>query len=107
MRIVFIGIGSIAKKHIKAIRKLEPEAEIFALRSSKESVPFEGVRDFYDYDEIEKIAPDFIIISNPTSKHFETIQDLLPYRIPLFIEKPVFGELGHDDIIKDILKANK
>lgn len=102
MRIVFIGIGSIAKKHIKAIRKIDPKAEIFALRSSKDAAPYEDVKDFYEYDEIQGIAPDFIIISNPTSKHFETIKKLLPYRIPLFIEKPVFAELGHDDVIKEI-----
>ena len=60
------------------------------------------MKDFYEYDDIKGIVPDFIIISNPTSKHFETIQELLPYRIPLFIEKPVFAELGHDDIIKEI-----
>lgn len=102
MKIVFIGIGSIAKKHIKAIRKIEPQAEIFALRSSKDAAPYEDVKDFYEYEEIQGIAPDFIIISNPTSKHFETIQKLLPYRIPLFIEKPVFAELGHDDVIKEI-----
>lgn len=102
MKIVFIGIGSIAKKHIKAIRKIEPQAVIFALRSSKDAAPYEDVKDFYEYEEIQGIGPDFIIISNPTSKHFETIQKLLPYRIPLFIEKPVFAELGHDDVIKEI-----
>ncbi len=102
MRIVFIGIGSIAKKHIKAIRKIDPKAEIFALRSSKDAVPYENVKDFYDYDDIKENLPDFIIISNPTSKHFETIQKLLSYRLPLFIEKPVFAELGHDDVIKEI-----
>lgn len=102
MKIIFIGIGSIAKKHIKAIRKIEPLAEIFALRSSKDAAPYEDVKDFYEYEDIRGIAPDFIIISNPTSKHFETIQKLLPYRIPLFIEKPVFAELGHDDVIKEI-----
>lgn len=102
MKIVFIGIGSIAKKHIKAIRKIEPNAEIFALRSSRDSAPYEDVNDFYEYDEIKGMAPDFIIISNPTSKHFETIQKLLPFRIPLFIEKPVFAELGHYDVIKEI-----
>lgn len=102
MKIVFIGIGSIAKKHIKAIRKVEPTAEIFALRSSRDASPYENVKDFYEYDDIKEIAPDFIIISNPTSKHFETIQALLPFRIPLFIEKPVFAELSHDDVIKEI-----
>lgn len=102
MIIVFIGIGSIAKKHIKAIKSIETKADIYALRSSKDAAPYEGVKDFYEYDDIKKIAPDYIIISNPTSKHFETIQKLLPYRIPLFIEKPVFAELGHDDVIREI-----
>lgn len=102
MRIVFIGIGSIAKKHINAIRKIEPKAEIFALRSSRDATPYEDVKDFYEYDDIKEIVPNFIIISNPTSKHFETIQKLLPYKIPLFIEKPVFAELGHDDVIREI-----
>lgn len=102
MRIVFIGIGSIAKKHINAIRKIEPKAEIFALRSSRDATPYEDVMDFYEYDDIKEIVPNFIIISNPTSKHFETIQKLLPYKIPLFIEKPVFAELGHDDVIMEI-----
>ena len=102
MKIVFIGIGSIAKKHIKAIRKIEPQSELFALRSSRDAVPYEQVRDFYEFGDIKDIAPDYIIISNPTSKHFETIQKLLPYRIPLFIEKPVFAELGHEDVIKEI-----
>lgn len=102
MRIVFIGIGSIAKKHIKAIRKIEPNTEIFALRSSRGAAPYEDVKNIYDYEEIAGISPDFIIISNPTSKHFETIKKILFYRIPLFIEKPVFAELGHDDIITEI-----
>lgn len=102
MRIVFIGIGSIAKKHIKAIIKIDPQTEIFALRSSKDALPYEGVVDFYEYCDIKDINPDFIIISNPTSKHFETIVKLLPLRKPLFIEKPVFGELGHDGVVKKI-----
>lgn len=102
MRIVFIGIGSIAKKHIKAIRKIEQNSEIFALRSSRDARPYEDVYDFYEYADVAEINPDFIIISNPTSKHYETIEKLLPLRKPLFIEKPVFGELGHDDVIKEI-----
>lgn len=102
MRIVFIGIGSIAKKHIKAIRKIDQDAEIYALRSSRDAAKYEDVKDFYEYDDIKEIAPDFIIISNPTSMHFETIKALFPYNIPLFIEKPVFAELGHDDVIKEI-----
>ena len=106
MRIVFIGIGSIAKKHIKAIKTIDDKTEIYALRSSLDAAPYVGVTDIYDYSEIGSISPDFIIISNPTSKHFETIKRLIPFNKPLFIEKPVFGELGHDDVIEE-LEAKK
>ena len=103
MRTLIIGVGSIAKKHIKAIRVIDAETQIFALRSSRDAAKYEVVQDIYDYAEIEEINPDFIIISNPTSKHFETIEKLLPLRKPLFIEKPVFGELGHDGVIRKIV----
>ena len=56
MRIIVIGVGSIAKKHIKAIRKIEPNAEIFALRSSRDAAPYEDVKDFYEYEEIAGIS---------------------------------------------------
>ena len=102
MKIAFVGIGSIAKKHIKAIRTIEPNAEIFALRSSRDADKYEGVKDFYSYDDFNDIAPDFIIVSNPTSKHYETIVRLLPLCKPLFIEKPLFAELGHEDVIKEL-----
>lgn len=102
MKIAFVGIGSIAKKHIKAIRTIEPNAEIFALRSSRDAEKYVGVKDFYSYDDFNGIAPDFIIVSNPTSKHYETIVRLLPLGKPLFVEKPLFAELGHEDVIKEL-----
>ncbi len=104
MRIVFVGVGSIARKHIKAIHNILPQAEIYALRSSKKSEILSDVKDFFDFEQIKKISPDFIIISNPTSKHIDTIKHLLPLRIPLFIEKPIFSDLGHDDVINEITK---
>lgn len=106
MKILFIGIGSIAQKHIKAIRAIDSMAELYALRSTKESAKVEGVKDIYKYEEIKSVSPDFIIISNPTALHSVTITQLLQFQIPLFIEKPIFGELGHDDIIYNIGKSN-
>ena len=106
MRVVIVGLGSIAKKHIRAIRAIDDKAEIFALRSSRGATPYSGVSNIYDYSEIEAISADFIIISNPTSKHFETIRRLIPFKKPLFIEKPVFGELGHDDVIEELVVNN-
>ena len=99
MRVIFIGIGSIAKKHVAALQAIDSNIEIHALRSSKESRPYPNVTDIYDFSSINRNDYDFAIISNPTSEHARTIRDLISYNIPLFIEKPLFSELGHEDIL--------
>lgn len=101
MNILIVGLGSIARKHIAAIRALAPEARIYGLRSSKDAPPVEGVTDVYALDEA-KVAFDFAIISNPTSCHAATIEALMGLRIPLFIEKPVFGELDNERLVETV-----
>ncbi len=97
MKVLIIGLGSIAKKHIDAIRKLDELAEIFALRSSfKSKSDILGITDIYSLKDLKISDLDFIIISNPTSEHYSTIKQLSEFKIPLFIEKPLFAEITED-----------
>lgn len=89
MRVLIIGLGSIAGKHIAALRHIDHTVEIYALRSSRNSMAHDGIQNLYAYDEIKGFAFDFIIISNPTSEHERTIREILEFNIPLFIEKPL------------------
>ena len=100
MKVLIVGLGSIAKRHIEAIRLLDSNIDIFVLRSSTNSVPFDGVKNIYSFDEFEGI-PDFVIISNPTYLHHQTILDVLHFKCPLFIEKPVISNL---DFSNELLK---
>lgn len=93
MKVLIIGLGSIAKKHINSLRKVSAEAEIYALRTSKSASSLEGVTDIYNIDELDMKSIDFVIISNPTAKHYETICQVCNYEKPLFIEKPLFSEI--------------
>ena len=45
MRVLIIGLGSIAVKHIRALRLINPEIEILALRSGLSSTTIEGITD--------------------------------------------------------------
>lgn len=101
MKILIVGLGSIAKKHIAAIRELMPDARIYALRSSNPAKEVEGIVNLYSIDESAKDF-EFAIISNPTSKHAETIEELIKLQIPLFIEKPVFGDLAHESLVETV-----
>ncbi len=97
MKILIIGLGSIAKKHIKAIRQLDEDAEIYALRSNPENRnDSTGITDIYNLKDIQISDLDFILISNPTSEHFSTVQQLSTYDKPLFIEKPLFSEINNE-----------
>ncbi|MDO4228182.1 MAG: Gfo/Idh/MocA family oxidoreductase [Capnocytophaga sp.] len=104
MKVLIIGLGSIAKKHINSLRKINAETEIFALRSSKSATKTEGVTDIFSIDEVDMQMIDFVIISNPTFKHYNAIYQVFSYEKPLFIEKPLFSEITKqtDTLVKQI-----
>ena len=100
MKVLIIGLGSIARKHIQVLRELVPDLEIYALRSGKRREE-PGIRNLFSYSEIPR-SIDFFIISSPTSLHKEAIMRLIRYKKPLFVEKPVFQII--DDDTENILK---
>lgn len=106
MKVLIVGLGSIARKHIDALRQLIPDAEIVALRSGGSNNVVQGVRNIYSVDEIDD-SFDFGIISNPTSCHGDTIRLLRHTNFPLFIEKPVFDKIGYEDILKDVAASGR
>ncbi len=107
MKVVIIGLGSIAQKHIYALRKIDHDVELIALRHSRNSSNFEGVKNIYSYEEIVREKPDFVIISNPTIEHYSTLEKLSGYHIPLFIEKPLFATIGdkEDKLVSSIVNS--
>lgn len=87
MNILIVGLGSIAQKHIKALRLLNIKCCIYALRSNKDVDIQDGVTNIYDLDDL-RVPVFFAIISNPTHLHARFIDILAEKGIPLFIEKP-------------------
>lgn len=104
MRVLIVGLGSIAQKHIHSIKKIDHNTEFYALRSSASSAVVEGVVSLYRIDEIGKYKFDFAIISNPTSEHQKTIEELLNFEIPLFIEKPLYHTVEIESTVTKLLK---
>ena len=92
MKILIIGLGSIAKKHISAFSVLIPDTLFFALRSNKNSTSFENVNNIFEINEAPKDI-DFIIIANPTNLHASTIKKIIFLKKPIFIEKPIFDNI--------------
>ncbi len=105
MKVLIIGLGSIGKKHVDGILNLYPDAQIYALRSKYNSEAYKNVINIYNKIEIPTNI-NFIIISNITSSHEATILDMLDFKCPLFIEKPVISSLGNEyRILNQLAKA--
>jgi len=106
MLILIVGLGSIANKHIHAIRSINDNATIFALRSVKDSLAIDGIINLYSEDKIPT-GLDFVIVSNPTQKHFETIERLTKLGVPLFIEKPPLHTIERSETLVRLLEEKK
>jgi predicted dehydrogenase len=93
VNVLIIGLGSIARKHIAALRSLALPVNLLALRSGHDSPHTEGVQDLYSWEEVPaEIA--FAIISLPTHRHTEAIAECADRHIPVFIEKPVAASMN-------------
>jgi predicted dehydrogenase len=99
MNILIIGLGSIAKKHINALRSLTTDFKVFALRSSLDAIQYGDVINIFNLDD-NSLNFKFAIISNPTHLHYHYIELLSKKEIPLFIEKPAVHKL---DKVGDLL----
>lgn len=108
MKVLIVGLGSIAKKHINAIQHIDSKCKLYALRRSSATTSVEGVTNLYSLEECRAIQFDFILISNPTSEHFTTIKMFSEWGIPLFIEKPLFSQVNKEteELVATIMKSN-
>ena len=106
MVVLILGLGSIAKKHIIALKSLNIYITIYALRSSKDASVEQGVINIFEFNEI-KGKPDFAIISNPTNMHFECILSLADLEIPMFIEKPALHTLKSSETLVEKVEKTR
>ncbi|MDB4285817.1 Gfo/Idh/MocA family oxidoreductase [bacterium] len=88
MKILIVGLGSIARKHLQVLQELLSEPKIFALRSTHGGEDVEGVRNIVSWEEVPEDLG-FVMITNPTGLHASAIEHALALNCPLFIEKPV------------------
>tara|TARA_B110000003_G_scaffold258321_1_gene277422 strand:+ start:2858 stop:3769 length:912 start_codon:yes stop_codon:yes gene_type:complete len=93
MKVLIVGLGSIANKHISVLREINPEIEIYALRSSHKSKKYKKIINLYNWNNLINYNFSFIIISSPSFNHLEDLIKAQKLKIPIMIEKPLFISL--------------
>lgn len=95
MKVLFIGIGSIASRHIRNLRKMfGGSLSITGLRSKSGRKLAPDIPSMIDYIYTDEnsldTGYDAVFITNPTSKHYDTLLRHRERSQCFFIEKPVF-----------------
>lgn len=106
MKVCFIGIGSIGKRHIRNLKQILGEnVEIHAYRHhdsknlTEDMAALVDKEIFNQEDAVEKY--DAIFVTNPTIKHFETLKQWWNKANHFFVEKPIYDSLSYDDSMLD------
>lgn len=108
-KIAFVGLGSIAKRHLKnVISFLDGRGDGYQIDLYRSSVnnPLPEdiaplVNDVYLYENsipVERVY-DVVFVTNPTSMHYETIEKFCKHTASFFIEKPIFAATDVDESI--------
>lgn len=103
MKYCFIGVGSIARKHINNIRKIDNESIIHAFRtgnSNYNDISCIVDKELFDFSLLDSFY-DAIFITNPTSLHYDTLYQFKDKSNCFFIEKPIFSHY-REDIFEEI-----
>ena len=93
IRLAVVGFGDIAKKHLAAFRALGVNVVAAANRSleGRRKAEQEGgiERTYSDaLTMMERERPDGVLVSASVLSQFEVVRNLIPYDVPLLVEKP-------------------
>lgn len=92
-----VGSGSIAKRHIRNLRELYPDAEVVCVSSSGRQIVAFDVGATRTFDTVEAAVlnnPDIAIVASPANFHLVHAESILKSNIPVLIEKPLCAELS-------------
>lgn len=97
MEVLFIGLGSIARRHITNILQICPNASITVLRRTSIEDKDEqlAIKVITNIEADERY--DAVFITNPTYLHYQSVIEYQEFSNTFFIEKPVFTT-GEEDI---------
>jgi predicted dehydrogenase len=121
-KILFIGLGGAGQRHLRIVKKIMPNASCLAYRQLKKTPLLNSdfsinsntsLKDYYGidvYDDIDAAYannPDLVIISVPTSMHYEHIIRASNEGASILVEKP--GSVNYKEAkdLSTILKKNK
>ena len=104
MNILFVGTGSIGKRHIKVLKDILPACRFLFLRKFAREDHYSQSVDAQVFSTVEEALHhniDLFVVSNPSAYHSEFVVKGIQYALPMYIEKPLVTKASHIAAIKE------
>ena len=105
MRALIVGLGSIGRRHLANLKRIEPEAQITVWRQHSKAedraeVAPEAKGVVYSLEDALATRPELAVIASPAVLHIQTAIELAQNGVHLMIEKPLSDRFeGVDDLL--------
>lgn len=107
LKIIFFGLGSIGQRHAGILQEKYP-FELFAFRSKKIKKQNQlGLKEVFNWKDVDTIQPDVAFITNPTSLHIPTAIECAKRGMSLFVEKPLGMDIKGLDTLSKLVKQKR
>jgi len=104
-KVLVIGTGSIAKKHINILNSLNYSVYVFSETNNKF---FKNNLTTFRLSNLNNLKNfEFAILANKTSDHLKILKILIKHRMHIYCEKPIFYKKFNYQKIRDQIKKNK
>lgn len=109
MRVLVVGLGSIGRRHIRNLKRIDPAIQVVVWRRACSA---DGLGDMAlsidkvvtSFDEVLLARPDAAIVTNPAPLHTETGLILAREGVHLFIEKPLSNTIDGVHALLDLCR---
>lgn len=96
MKVLIIGTGSIGRRHLANLSRLLPDMEVVIWRPGRPGADDRsrelGATVVADLDQARPF--DLAVVANPSALHAQALLELIPLKVPLYLEKPLVTDAG-------------
>lgn len=104
MRVLVVGSGPIARRHVRNVLSLDGHEAAVARRAGKETAGLSaelGVPVFAGLEAAEAWSPDAVVVANPPSAHVASARWAVERGLPVLVEKPIAVDpAGVDELLE-------
>lgn len=102
-----VGMGSIAKRHLRNLRQLHPKSRIYVVSSSGQNAQLPEFADaLISLEDLISFGPDYVIVASPAPYHVDIAKKLISHGIAVMIEKPLAHNLHACKDLLDFCNEN-